>query len=129
MPSGSPPYKRVSCTTRNTVLDVSKVTASDSSSSSISSGSMVLSAMNPNVRDAHLQFHDRLRELRRDFQFMASNFMRIRDERISASLNEVSSFTTESVKASAAPVVTSTLLEPDLDFDLSEYAALPVTHE
>ena len=129
IPSNSPPRKRVPRPS-HPIRDISLATCSSSvHSTPPPSNPSILATLSSPVRDAHLQFHDRLRDLKRDFQFMANHYMKIRDERISASLISRSANLSDSSAPSVSSISTSTLLEPDLDLDLSEYVTPSVTHE
>lgn len=130
IPSNSPPKKRI----LRSRCDLSGIPVSGysdpvSSSSPPLSDQAILATLSSPIRDAHLQFHDRLRDLKRDFQFMAGHYLKIRDERISASLSSRAPISSSTRVPSGPSIATSTLLEPDLDLDLSEYVTPSVAHE
>ena len=75
--SESPPYKRVS---RMVVPSVDGPGGGSESSVSHATPATTLDSL---IREAHSQYHDRLRELRRDCQLMARHYLQQRDDKIS----------------------------------------------
>ena len=107
--SGSPPYKRMTKEARSpTVSDSTSVVPADPTST-----------LESLIREAHSQYHDRLKELRRDCQLMARHFLKQRDDKIS--------FYTRNLSSDTDSIVTSLGCEsasdsPDFDLDLVGHA-------
>ena len=74
--SGSPPFKRV----QNSFMPPLPELDDQVMTVEVSSPASTLDKL---VRDAHVQYHDRMRGLHRDCQLMARRFLALRDERIS----------------------------------------------
>ena len=120
VPSGSPPHKRNSAN----VLPCPENT--QVSTSSVSEGASSVS-LDDRVREVYAQYHDNLRALKRDVQFMVTEFSRIRDERISFYTRHFSrSLSTPTVETSS--VVIDDLTQ-DITLDIATHGSVSVSHQ
>lgn len=111
--SSSPPFKRTS-----RILKPESKDACGSRDASIvpSTPAATLESL---IREAHSQYHDRLRELRRDCELMARHFLKQRDDKISfytRNLGDKSSVSVQQLTVTDAPDST------DFSLDLVEHA-------
>ena len=79
------------------------------------------------MREVYAQYHDNLRALKRDVQFMVTEFSRIRDERISFYTRHFSrSLSTPTVETSS--VVIDDLTQ-DITLDIATHGSVSVSHQ
>ena len=119
VPDDSPPCKRNPATTM-----------SCSGSQSITEPPVLernsLSNLDDLVRDAHVQYHDNLRALKRDVQLMVLHFARLRDDRIAFYTRGYSH--TPSVPVVESPSSVISHLTQDLDLDIASHDSVSVSH-
>ena len=106
--SASPPFKRA---TRMIVPSPDLNSSSPKASLMPSNPASTLQTL---IREAHSQYHDRLRELRRDCQLMARHYLQQRDDKISFYTRNLSGADGNDVNASVATDTDLTCFDLDI---------------